>query len=213
MDIYHQRFQYLSPKRSLTTFPSIAWSLTAMALSAVFIRKFRTSYTLLHYLHQCVSSIASLALSLFSKLRLSHTLRFCLYDCCPNSDAIALYLGWFWTSIFYNFHKNIRSINEVKLSFLWLKLHTVSFKCKKDTHGLRPKISIISFARWVFRFAPEESLQFHLRIDSGNNLSSISLVSNWTMSSIEYVPLLLGWQRERTETERFSFSLAPTTKT
>ena len=42
------------------------------------------------------------------------------------------------TSIFYNFPQNIRSINEAKLSFLWLNLHSVSFKCKINFESVKP---------------------------------------------------------------------------
>ena len=34
------------------------------------------------------------------------------------------------TSLFYNFSLNIRSIKKAKLSFLWLNLHSLAFKCK-----------------------------------------------------------------------------------
>ena len=47
-------------------------------------------------------------------------------------------LFWLLTSISYNFPQNIHSTNEAKLSFLWLNLHSVSFKCKIDTHGWNP---------------------------------------------------------------------------
>ena len=45
---------------------------------------------------------------------------------------------WLLTSIFYNFPQNIRSINEAKLPFLWLNLHSVSFKCKINFVSVKP---------------------------------------------------------------------------
>ena len=45
---------------------------------------------------------------------------------------------WLLTSIFYNFPQNIRSINEAKLSFLWLDLHSLSFKCKINFASVSP---------------------------------------------------------------------------
>ena len=73
-------------------------------------------------------------------------------SCCYRRYLLFGHLLWYFKfskraslliSIFYNLPQNIRSTNEAKLSFLWLNLHSLSFKCKTNFESVKP----LNFAR------------------------------------------------------------------